>query len=168
MSYQNSDRYSSNGSRDGNQQNWRSSNNQRDSNEGDGGWGGSRNQGGYQQRRPRNEYSNDRNEGGYGGNSGGWGGQQERRPQQPRRQRDENDVSSSMQVPSNKVGKIIGRGGVKIRELQSETNTEVQIDKGATDVEYNMTKINLIGSDQDVQRVQKLIEDLVAEDNYSR
>lgn len=171
MSYRNSNRYPSNGGRnDGNQQNWRSSNNQRDSNDDDG-WGSARPN--YQQRQPRN--SNQNSNEGSGDNDGwgsapndGWGSAPARKPAQPRRQPDENDVNSSIQVPSNKVGKIIGRGGSKIRELQSETNTEVQIDKNATDAEYNMSKINLIGSDEDVQRVKKLIEDLVAEDNYSQ
>ncbi|XP_044727241.1 probable ATP-dependent RNA helicase DDX43 [Chrysoperla carnea] len=77
-----------------------------------------------------------------------------------RRQRNANDTHLTIDVPSDKVGKIIGRGGSKIRELQDETQTEIQILKD-DEADNGMKQITLIGSEDDVQKVHKLIENLI-------
>lgn len=81
---------------------------------GGGGGGG----GGYQGSRPN--YGEQRAPRPYGGAGGGGGGGYNAYPP-------EGSASSLLEIDSNKVGMVIGRGGSKIREIQESFNVHVKI-----------------------------------------
>ncbi|KAG6448127.1 probable ATP-dependent RNA helicase DDX43 [Manduca sexta] len=60
-------------------------------------------------------------------------------------------------VPSTKVGKIIGKGGCKIRDLQSESDAKVKVG----DSNGNETDITLSGTDAAISKVEELINNLI-------
>ncbi|XP_068183927.1 probable ATP-dependent RNA helicase DDX43 [Antennarius striatus] len=64
-------------------------------------------------------------------------------------------------VENSVVGRIIGRGGAKIRELEESTNTRIKINKGDFENE-----VVIFGSPAAQQKVREMIEDLVAGGNY--
>lgn len=79
---------------------------------GGGGYGGGRGGGGgYGGDRPRQNY-------GGGGGGGGYNNYAD-------------GSSSNIEIDSNKVGMVIGRGGAKIREIQESFNVHVKIGKSA-------------------------------------
>nr|CAD7449975.1 unnamed protein product [Timema bartmani] len=83
-----------------------------------------------------------------GGNSGGnsW------------RNGDEN--ITTLAVKKNNVGRIIGKGGSKIRDLESESGARIQIGK-PSDEDYGMTvEVTLTGSEDCRQTAKRLIEEL--------
>lgn len=96
-----------------------------------------------------------RNGYGGGGRSGGGGGGY----------RDNSgEEVSEMFVQNEKVGKIIGRGGSKIRELQDQTGCQIKInrdEKGDT-----QSPVRLQGSASARAQAQTMIEELIAEDKY--
>ncbi|CAH1101227.1 unnamed protein product [Psylliodes chrysocephalus] len=99
--------------------------------------------------------------GGYGGGGyGGGGGRRDDRNSNSGGQNWRDDKFETMYVPSMKVGKIIGRGGSKINELQGESGARIQVTK---DVEGDDTIVKLFGSDSCVARAKELINDLVTE-----
>jgi polyribonucleotide nucleotidyltransferase len=68
-----------------------------------------------------------------------------------------------MEIANRDVARVIGRGGSKIRELQDESSTRIQINKdrdnGVT------TVVEIRGSEEGQQRAKQLIEDLTASQN---
>lgn len=62
-------------------------------------------------------YGGQRPSGGYGGGGGGGGGYNNYA----------DGSSSNIEIDSNKVGMVIGRGGAKIREIQESFNVHVKI-----------------------------------------
>ncbi|CAB3227207.1 unnamed protein product [Arctia plantaginis] len=60
-------------------------------------------------------------------------------------------------VPPNKVGRIIGKGGSKIRDLQSESDAKIKIG----DTSGCEADITLIGTDQAIAKAESLINDLI-------
>lgn len=99
---------------------------------GDGNWRGRSNDGNWRDRGnagPSNRRYNDRNEGN----------------------------QKNISVPSHKVGRIIGRGGTKIRELESETQAKIKI--GESD--GNTTDVTLFGSDEAITKVEGMINELL-------
>jgi len=84
--------------------------------------------------------------GGFGGNSGGgFGG-----------------GSSELQISSQHVGRIIGRGGSKIKELQEDSGCRINISKERNG---DMTTIELKGNSEAQNIARQMIEDLCAQDN---
>jgi len=77
----------------------------------------------------------------------------------------DNDSHSSakdkMSVPGNKVGKIIGRRGAMIRELQDKSGANIDV---TDEKEGNDTVIRLSGSLDTIDRAKRLITRLVQED----
>ncbi|XP_053615472.1 probable ATP-dependent RNA helicase DDX43 [Plodia interpunctella] len=72
----------------------------------------------------------------------------------PRR---EDGNKKSMYVSSQKIGRIIGKGGSKIRELESESQAKIKIgDSSGTE-----TEVTLIGSDEAISKVEDLLNDLL-------
>ncbi|CAG4959693.1 unnamed protein product [Colias eurytheme] len=59
-------------------------------------------------------------------------------------------------IPSDKVGRVIGKGGSKIRDLEYESEAKIKIG----DSNGNDTDITLFGSDEAISKVEKLINDL--------
>ncbi|XP_076599813.1 putative ATP-dependent RNA helicase DDX43 [Chaetodon auriga] len=58
------------------------------------------------------------------------------------------------------IGRVIGRGGAKIRELEESTGTRIKINKGDYDGE-----VVIFGSSAAQQKAKEMIEDLVADGN---
>jgi len=103
-----------------------------------GGYGGQR-AGGYQ---PRQNY---------GGGGGGGGGGYNSYP---------DGSTSNIEIDSNKVGMVIGRGGAKIREIQDSFNVHVKIDREAGSNGY--TGVTIRGDDTAIESAKSYIQDLVA------
>ncbi|KAJ6638339.1 putative ATP-dependent RNA helicase DDX43 [Pseudolycoriella hygida] len=66
-----------------------------------------------------------------------------------------------MEVDSNKVGMIIGKGGSKIREMQENHNVTIKVDRDMN--ENGRTSVIIRGSDSDVQKAKSTIEELTAD-----
>ncbi|XP_022815558.1 probable ATP-dependent RNA helicase DDX43 [Spodoptera litura] len=60
-------------------------------------------------------------------------------------------------VPSNKVGRIIGKGGIKIKDLQYESEARIKIG----DSNGNETDVTLTGTDDAISKAQQMIEKLI-------
>lgn len=71
--------------------------------------------------------------------------------------RAQNGPQKSMSVPSQKVGRIIGKGGSKIRDLEYESEAKIKIGD-SSGVE---TELTLIGSEEAIAKVEDLINDLI-------
>lgn len=81
--------------------------------------------------------------GGYGGGRGG-------------------GESEVMQVESRNVGRIIGRGGAKIRELQDDSGAKIQV--GREEDEYGMKTVEISGGPDEVQAAKQMIEQCLSAD----
>merc|ERR1719470_235221 len=64
-------------------------------------------------------------------------------------------------VPNSYVGRIIGRGGSRIRELQDDSGARINILKNEATGES--TPVELVGSQDCQQRAKELIEDILQE-----
>ncbi|XP_070697534.1 probable ATP-dependent RNA helicase DDX43 [Pempheris klunzingeri] len=64
-------------------------------------------------------------------------------------------------VENASVGRIIGRGGAKIRELEESTGARIKINKGDYEGE-----VVIFGSSAAQQKAKEMIEDLVADGSY--
>ncbi|XP_054276389.1 probable ATP-dependent RNA helicase DDX43 [Macrosteles quadrilineatus] len=119
---------------DGNRNNWRD-----DNREERGGWG--------------NDFR-----GGRGGRGSRGGGGRGRDGEGFNRGRNDNCIT--MTISSSDVGRIIGKGGSKIRDLEAESGAEIKIEKnnGADE-----TQITLRGSAESQEKAKELIDDLVCD-----
>ncbi|KAL7383416.1 hypothetical protein ABVT39_010268 [Epinephelus coioides] len=63
-------------------------------------------------------------------------------------------------VENTSVGRVIGRGGAKIRELEESTGARIKINRGDYEAE-----VVLFGSSDAQQKAKEMIEDLVADGN---
>ncbi|XP_060557473.1 probable ATP-dependent RNA helicase DDX43 [Ruditapes philippinarum] len=84
--------------------------------------------------------------------------------------RSQNDVGGdgdtrTLSVPSNKVGRIIGKGGSKIRELQDESQARIDVRR---ENQGDTTEVEISGSPDAVSKASQLINDLVNDDRGSR
>jgi len=61
--------------------------------------------------------------------------------------------SEVMQVESRNVGRIIGRGGSKIRELQDDSGAKIQVSR--EEDEYGMKSVEISGSSDEVATAKK-------------
>ncbi|KMQ88194.1 putative atp-dependent rna helicase ddx43-like protein [Lasius niger] len=68
-------------------------------------------------------------------------------------------------IDANNVGRLIGRGGSKIKALQDESNAKINIDKQSN--ESGQTAVTLIGTDEAQQRAKSLIEELLIDRSIS-
>uniref|UniRef100_A0A8D3BB93 RNA helicase n=1 Tax=Scophthalmus maximus TaxID=52904 RepID=A0A8D3BB93_SCOMX len=66
----------------------------------------------------------------------------------------------TLSVENASIGRIIGRGGTKIRELEESTGARIKINKGDYEGE-----VLLFGSSDAQQKAKDMIEDLVADGN---
>jgi len=69
-------------------------------------------------------------------------------------------ASSIIEIESNKVGMVIGRGGGKIREIQENFNVHVKIDRDPG--ENGLTGVTIRGEEASIQQAKHFIQDLVA------
>eukprot|EP00537_Pseudo-nitzschia_pungens_P008149 CAMPEP_0172360358 /NCGR_PEP_ID=MMETSP1060-20121228/4396_1 /TAXON_ID=37318 /ORGANISM="Pseudo-nitzschia pungens, Strain cf. cingulata" /LENGTH=573 /DNA_ID=CAMNT_0013082329 /DNA_START=146 /DNA_END=1867 /DNA_ORIENTATION=- len=66
-------------------------------------------------------------------------------------------------VPATSVGKIIGRGGEMIRELQSRSQAKIQVDhKGACGLDASEKQVTMTGTEQAVVKAKEMVLFLVA------
>lgn len=61
-----------------------------------------------------------------------------------------------IRIPSHKVGRVIGKGGTKIRELEYESDAKIKIG----DSNGNDTDITLLGTDSAISKVEGMINEL--------
>lgn len=99
---------------------------------------------------PRNSSRRERDDNGSGGNRGG------------NRRIQNDDPSTLIMVPSKFVGRIIGRGGSKINDLQFESGAKINVTK---DTDGDQTIIKIAGRDDAVAKAEELIRDLTIERN---
>lgn len=137
--------------------------------------GGGRNKTGYGGRPNRNgggwgEKSNNTAadqqafNGGTWGDDGGRQNRDNRSDRRDQRRRDENDKCEVIKVPSRMVGKIIGRGGSQIAELQTKSSAKIQVTK---ETDGQDTNIKIFGDDSTIQHAKDLINELT-EDRQRR
>ncbi|XP_076299663.1 putative ATP-dependent RNA helicase DDX43 [Lasioglossum baleicum] len=69
----------------------------------------------------------------------------------------------TIQIDSNKVGKLIGKSGTKIRELQEKTNTRIKVDSSNGDYAADVT---ITGSAEAQEQAKQLIEELLNDSPY--
>jgi len=69
--------------------------------------------------------------------------------------------SIRMDVPNSYLGRIIGRGGSRIRELQDDSGARINILKNESD--GNNTPVELQGSESCQQHAKQLIDDILNE-----
>ncbi|XP_077498085.1 putative ATP-dependent RNA helicase DDX43 [Amblyomma americanum] len=77
---------------------------------------------------------------------------------------DANANTEVMVVPPKDIGKIIGKGGSKIRELQDSSGARIKVLRDEDDGGYNSSheaKIELSGPDEARHKAQQLIEELI-------
>jgi rRNA processing protein Krr1/Pno1 len=66
-------------------------------------------------------------------------------------------------VPAQSVGKIIGRGGEMIRELQSRSSAKIQVDhSGTSGVNQDEKQVTITGTEQSVTKAKEMVLLLVA------
>ncbi|XP_022123974.2 probable ATP-dependent RNA helicase DDX43 [Pieris rapae] len=66
-------------------------------------------------------------------------------------------------IPSTKVGRVIGRGGLKIRDLEYESEARIKIGNSAGD----NTDITLFGTNSAIEKVEQMIKDLTIDKEAS-
>ncbi|KAI3512978.1 hypothetical protein L1887_20301 [Cichorium endivia] len=73
-------------------------------------------------------------------------------------------TSRRMEVPSNKVGVLIGKGGDTIRTLQYSSGARIQITRDSEADPDSLTRpVELIGSLENINKAERLIKDVIAE-----
>jgi len=66
-------------------------------------------------------------------------------------------------VPASSVGKIIGRGGEMIRELQSRSQAKIQVDhRGQSGLDVSQKQVTMTGTEQSVVKAKEMVLFLVA------
>jgi predicted RNA-binding protein YlqC (UPF0109 family) len=66
-------------------------------------------------------------------------------------------------VPASSVGKIIGRGGEMIRELQSRSQAKIQVDhRGVSGLDASEKQVTMTGTEQAVVKAKEMVLFLVA------
>ncbi|KAJ8305641.1 hypothetical protein KUTeg_016186 [Tegillarca granosa] len=76
-----------------------------------------------------------------------------------------NDNMICISVPSNGVGRIIGKGGSKIRELESDSGARIKI--LSDESEDGETKVQLRGSTEAQAKAKEMIEDIFKSDRMT-
>ncbi|KZC13703.1 PREDICTED: probable ATP-dependent RNA helicase DDX43 [Dufourea novaeangliae] len=66
-------------------------------------------------------------------------------------------------IETDKVGKLIGRSGSNIRELQDKTNTKIQVDRSTGN---DTTAVTIIGSKEAQEQAKQLIEESLMDSSY--
>ena len=69
-----------------------------------------------------------------------------------------------IQVDSNYVGRIIGKGGSRVRELQDETGCRINVLRSGGS--YGQTEVELVGSQSQIQWAKDAIDDIVSQQGY--
>mmetsp|Transcript_18900 Transcript_18900/g.27971 ORF Transcript_18900/g.27971 Transcript_18900/m.27971 type:complete len:634 (-) Transcript_18900:1346-3247(-) len=67
-----------------------------------------------------------------------------------------------LSVPATSVGKIIGRGGEMIRELQSRSQAKLQVDHTARTFKTDTRSVSITGTSEAVRKAEEMVMFLVA------
>ncbi|KYM82907.1 putative ATP-dependent RNA helicase DDX43 [Atta colombica] len=80
-----------------------------------------------------------------------------------RKSDEKSDITNGlvMYIDSNNIGRLIGRGGSKIKALQEDSGARINIDKQYN--ENGQSAVTLTGTDNAQQRAKSLIEELLTE-----
>nr|ADI46928.1 CRB1m [Volvox carteri f. nagariensis] len=73
----------------------------------------------------------------------------------------ESIASETLSCPTDKVGRIIGRAGATIRELEASTNTRIQVDHKA----LGDKPVIISGRRDDVENAKRVVQDLICGSN---
>ncbi|CAH1759678.1 6947_t:CDS:10 [Entrophospora sp. SA101] len=74
----------------------------------------------------------------------------------------QNRNTVTVQIPSNKVGVVIGRGGETIRDLQDRSGARINVTPdSAASPQSNERPVTLIGDEAAIQRAKALIDEIV-------
>ncbi|XP_059178963.1 far upstream element-binding protein 1-like [Physella acuta] len=68
--------------------------------------------------------------------------------------------STTMMVESSNVGKIIGRGGSKIRDLEQDSNARIKISRDED--EDGMKSVEISGTTEEIENAKRLIEECLS------
>jgi len=99
--------------------------------------------------------------GGFGGGRFGRGRDRDRFNDRGRERRDHSDdITENMEIESDKVKYVIGRGGTKIRDIQYSCRVSVQIDKSPNDSGFNNVVISG-SSASNIKRAKDAINEVV-------
>ncbi|XP_055587502.1 keratin, type II cytoskeletal 1-like [Uranotaenia lowii] len=105
-------------------------------------------------------------DGGYRSGGGGGGGGGFRNgggsPRGPPRIDPANSKTETFEVDAEKVKFIIGRGGNKIREIQTRCRVSVQIDKQRN--ENGLNNVSVSGDQSSIDRARDMIERIINDD----
>ncbi|KAJ1988733.1 hypothetical protein H4R33_002319 [Dimargaris cristalligena] len=78
---------------------------------------------------------------------------------------DPNAFTLNFTLPTHKLGRVIGRGGERIRDLQNQTNTKIFIaPEHATDPETNERPATITGDEERVHEARSLIEEILSQE----
>ncbi|KAG0035926.1 hypothetical protein BGZ82_004933, partial [Podila clonocystis] len=69
--------------------------------------------------------------------------------------------SQTIQIPSTKVGLVIGRGGETIRDLQDRSGARIAVTPTPHDHTSNMRTVTITGDDHAIQQATGFIEEIV-------
>jgi len=69
----------------------------------------------------------------------------------------------TMEVPGNQVGRIIGKGGSRIRELSDQSGCRINIDKNSRG---DQTTVELTGDPEAQARAKQMIEEVCSESSF--
>ncbi|KAF9395463.1 hypothetical protein CPC16_008228 [Podila verticillata] len=69
--------------------------------------------------------------------------------------------SQTIQIPSTKVGLVIGRGGETIRDLQDRSGARIAVTPTPHDHTSNMRTVTITGDDNAIQMAKTFIEEIV-------
>lgn len=120
---------------------------------------------------PRGRFNSNRFDGGGprrggGGRGAGGGGRfNNRREGNSYSNMNRNGDAKMIKIPTRFVGRVIGRGGSKISDLQFESGAKIIVTK---EEENNETAVKLIGSQEEVEKAEMLIKDLTVDRESSR
>lgn len=70
-------------------------------------------------------------------------------------------TTRTMDCPKQMVGRVIGKGGETIKQLQRNTGANIQIDQSV-----NPCKITATGSTQCVQNAVRVIQEIISEESF--
>ncbi|XP_059147557.1 far upstream element-binding protein 3-like isoform X2 [Physella acuta] len=73
--------------------------------------------------------------------------------------------STTMMVESSNVGKIIGRGGSKIRDLEQDSNARIKISRDED--EDGMKSVEISGTTEEIENAKRLIEKCLSGGDYN-
>ncbi|XP_021914078.1 probable ATP-dependent RNA helicase DDX43 isoform X2 [Zootermopsis nevadensis] len=128
-----------------------------------GNWqGGGRNN--YRSNNPAEEKENEQGSGRFDHNRGrhrGGGSWRENSSGGPSGYGGGSGDGTKVMIKSSDVGKVIGKGGSKIRELQGESGAHIQIGKPSDEDFGQTTSVIVSGSGESVAKAKQLIEDFL-------